>query len=43
MTSMSVILLLSALVVWILLIFAIVLFLKGANLYDREYFDDDKD
>jgi hypothetical protein len=40
-TDITVILLLAAMVIWVLAIFVIVLFLKGAQFYDREPFDDD--
>lgn len=36
---MTALLIIIALALWVLLIFAIILFLKGASLYDSEYFE----
>lgn len=43
MSYFTTLLLISALVIWVILIFLIILFLKGANLYDREFFDEDEE
>lgn len=41
MTLLSLALLLTALVVWVIAILLIVLFLKGAQMFDGEYFETD--